>query len=120
MIYLDANATEPLWPEAREAVLGALGGEAALGALGGEAALGALALGNPSSIHQAGRAARRVLEAAREAVARFFGAQPAHVIFCSGATEANALAVHALGAGRKVLIGATEHDAVRAATPGAE
>src|SRR5271154_892093 len=102
MIYLDANATEPLRPEAREAVLGGVG------------------LGNPSSIHQAGRAARRVLETAREAVARFFKAQPADVIFCSGATEANALAVHALGAGRKVLIGATEHDAVRAAAPGAE
>jgi cysteine desulfurase len=41
------------------------------------------------------------------------------VIFCSGATEANALAIHALGAGRTVLVGATEHDAVRAAAPGA-
>ncbi len=102
MIYLDANATEPLRPEAREAVLGAMD------------------QGNPSSIHQAGRGARRVLEQAREAMARFFKAQPADVIFCSGATEANALAVHALGAGRKVLTGATEHDAVRAAAPGSE
>jgi cysteine desulfurase len=102
MIYLDANATEPLRPEAREAVVNAMD------------------QGNPSSIHQAGRGARRVLEQSREAVARFFKAKPADVIFCSGATEANALAVHALGAGRKVLTGATEHDAVRAAAPGAE
>ncbi|HUW79983.1 MAG TPA: aminotransferase class V-fold PLP-dependent enzyme [Acidocella sp.] len=99
MIYLDANATEPLRPEARQAVAAALG------------------LANPSSIHQAGRAARRVLEESREAVAGFFGARREDVIFCSGATEANALAVHALGAGRPVLFGATEHDAVRATAP---
>ena len=49
-----------------------------------------------------------------------FQSPPADVIFCSGATEANALAVHALGAGRQVLTGATEHDAVRAAAPGSE
>jgi cysteine desulfurase len=102
MIYLDANATEPLRPEA------------------GQAAMAAMGLGNPSSIHAAGRAARRVLEDARETVARFFSADSKDVIFCSGATEANALAVHALGAGGKVLRGATEHDAIRAATPGAD
>ena len=82
MVYLDANATEPLRPEA------------------GQAAMAAMGLGNPSSIHAAGRAARRVLEEARETVARFFGAAARDVIFCSGATEANALAVHALGAGK--------------------
>ena len=102
MIYLDANATEPLRPTA------------------GQAAMAAMGLGNPSSIHAAGRAARRVLEDARDTVARYFGADSKDVIFCSGATEANALAVHALGAGRAVLRGATEHDAIRAATPGAE
>ncbi len=102
MIYLDANATEPLRPEARDATMAAM------------------ALGNPSSIHAAGRAARRVLEEARETVARFFAAQAKDVVFCSGATEANALAVHALGAGRSILRGATEHDAIRAATPGAK
>ncbi|HVE23677.1 MAG TPA: aminotransferase class V-fold PLP-dependent enzyme [Acidocella sp.] len=101
MLYLDANATEPLRPEARQASVAALG------------------LGNPSSTHAAGRAARRVLEDARETVARFFGAAAKDVIFCSGATEANALAVHALGAGRPKLCGATEHDAIRAATPDA-
>jgi cysteine desulfurase len=97
MLYLDANATEPLRPEA------------------GRAAMAAMGLGNPSSIHAAGRAARRVLEDARETVGRFFGAVAKDVIFCSGATEANALAVHALGPGRTVLRGATEHDAIRAA-----
>ena len=100
MIYLDANATEPLREAARDAALSAMG------------------LGNPSSIHQPGRAARRVLEESREIVAAFFGAKPADVIFCSGATEANALAIHALGEGRNLLFGATEHDAVRAAAKG--
>jgi cysteine desulfurase len=100
MIYLDANATEPLREPARDAALAAMG------------------LGNPSSIHQPGRAARRMLEESRETVAEFFGAKPADVIFCSGATEANALAIHALGEGRSLLFGATEHDAVRAAAKG--
>ncbi|MCV5262900.1 hypothetical protein OFC55_35115, partial [Escherichia coli] len=54
-LYLDANATEPLRPEARAAVLAVLDDGAGLG--------------NPSSVHAAGRAARRVLEAAREAIA---------------------------------------------------
>jgi cysteine desulfurase len=97
--YLDANATEPLRPAARAA------------------ALAAMALGNPSSIHGPGRAARLVLEEARERVADYFGARPAQVIFCSGATEANALAIAGLGAGRTVLAGATEHAAVREAGP---
>jgi cysteine desulfurase len=100
MLYLDANATEPLRPEARDAALRAMG-----------------VAGNPSSIHQAGRAARRILEDARESLANQFKARPQDVVFTSGATEANALAIHALGAGRKILFGATEHDAVRAAAP---
>lgn len=100
-LYLDANATEPLRPAAREAALAAM-------ALGG----------NPSSVHAAGRAARRVLEAAREAVARHSGARD--VVFTSGGTEANALALRGLRAGRRVLVGATEHPAVRAAAPDAE
>ncbi len=102
MIYLDANATEPLRPEAREAALAAMA-----------------VTGNPSSIHAAGRAARRVLEQAREALAVRFNASPAGVVFTSGGTEANALAIAGLGAGRRLIIGATEHDAVRAAAPGA-
>lgn len=73
--------------------------------------------GNPSSVHAAGRAARRVLEDARDALARRFGGE---VVFTSGGTEADALAIHALGHGRRLLIGATEHDAVRAARRDAE
>ena len=102
-LYLDANATEPLRPEAKAAVIAAL-----------EAG------GNPSSVHAAGRAARRRLEEAREAVAARFGARVQDVVFTGGGTEANALAVQGLGRGRRVLAGATEHPAVLAAAPGAE
>jgi cysteine desulfurase len=99
MLYLDANATEPLRPTARAAALAAMD-----------------ATGNPSSTHAAGRAARNILETARESLARRFNARPQDVVFTSGATEANALAIHALGLNRPHLIGATEHDAVRAAS----
>jgi cysteine desulfurase len=102
MIYLDANAAEPLRPEAREAMLAALE-----------------RTGNPSSVHSAGRGARRLLEDAREAIAARFGAFASNVVFTSGGTEADALAIHALGRDRQVIIGATEHDAVRSAAPGA-
>jgi cysteine desulfurase len=96
-IYLDANASEPLRPEARTAVLEALD-----------------VTGNPSSIHTAGRTAWKILESARKIVADRLDARPADVVFTSGGTEANALAVAALSPGRSVLFGATEHDAVRA------
>ncbi len=102
MAYLDANATEPLRPEARAAMLAALDTP-----------------GNPSSVHATGRAARRLLEEARVGLAACLGVAPAGVVFTSGGTEANALALHGLGAGRRILVGATEHDAVRAAAPGA-
>lgn len=100
MHYLDANATEPLRQEARAAMAAALD-----------------IVGNPSSVHAAGRAARRILEDAREALAARFHGLPADLVFTSGGTEADALAIHALSAGRRVVIGATEHDAVRAAAP---
>ena len=101
-LYLDANASEPLRPEARAAVLVALD-----------------ALGNPSSVHAAGRAARRLLEAARTTVAELFAARPQDVVFTSGGTEANALAIAGLGRGRRILAGATEHPAILRAAPGA-
>ena len=97
-IYLDANATEPLRPEARAALLAALD-------LGG----------NPSSVHGAGRRARRMMEDGRAALIARFGA--ADLVFTSGGTEADALAIHGLGGGRRLLIGATEHDAIRTAGP---
>lgn len=102
MLYLDANATEPLRPQARDAALAAME-----------------ALGNPSSVHRAGRQARRILEDARELLAEKLNVRPRDIVFTSGATEANALAIHTLGAGRTILIGATEHDAIRAAAPDA-
>jgi cysteine desulfurase len=100
--YLDANASEPLRPEARAAVLVAMD-----------------VVGNPSSVHGAGRAARRMLEGSREVLAARFGTRPENLVFTSGGTEADALAIHALGAGRRIIVCATEHDAVRSAAPGA-
>jgi len=97
-LYLDANATEPMRPEAIAAMAEAL----------------ALP-GNPSSVHAEGRAARRILEEAREAIAARFGARGRDLVFTSGGTEANALAIKGLSAGRRVLLGATEHPAVLAA-----
>ncbi|MFC3125776.1 cysteine desulfurase family protein [Pseudoroseomonas globiformis] len=99
-LYLDANATEPLLPEARNAAMEAME-----------------LLGNPSSVHAAGRAARRLLEACRSAVAEAARSRPEDVIFTSGATEANAIAIHGIGRGRRILAGATEHPSVRQAAP---
>jgi len=76
MIYADYNATAPLRPEARDAMLAALETGA-----------------NPSSVHAAGRAARKVLERAREQVGTAIGSRAQDVIFTSGGTEANALAL---------------------------
>jgi cysteine desulfurase len=96
--YLDANATEPLRPQARAAML-----------------IASELVGNPSSVHALGRAARRVLEDARETLAAHFGARPTNLVFTSGGTEANALAIHGLGGHRRLIVSAVEHDAVRAA-----
>jgi len=102
-VLLDANAAEPLRPEARAAVLDALD-----------------LPGNPSSVHAEGRAARRLLEEARDRLAATLGVAADSVIFTSGGTEANALAVAGFAAsGRRVLVSATEHAAVREAVPGA-
>lgn len=101
-VYLDCNATAPLRPEARAAVTEALA-----------------TLGNPSSVHAEGRAARALLEGAREAVAGLIGARPAELAFTGGGTEANALAL--AGAARaRVLVSAGEHASVLEAVPEAE
>src|SRR5258708_29317498 len=76
MHFCDHNATSPLRPEAREAIAHAL-------TIGG----------NPSSVHAAGRAAHAIVEEAREAVAKLAGAKADEVIFTSGATESNSLAL---------------------------
>ena len=100
--YLDANATQPLRPEAREAILATLE-----------------VVGNPSSVHGPGRAARRRMEDARETIARQFGVQERNLVFTSGGTEADATAIHAMAGGRRLMASAIEHDAVRFAIPGA-
>lgn len=96
-VYLDYNATAPVRPEAAEAVARAL-------ALGG----------NPSSVHAAGRAARAVVEQARADVAALIAAPASTVVFTSGGTEANALAIEsAVAAGSKrLIVSAIEHDSV--------
>ncbi len=73
-LYLDWNAAAPLRPEAKSAMLAAM-----------ETA------GNPSSVHAEGRAARSILETARERLAALVGCKPAEVVFTSGATEAAAM-----------------------------
>lgn len=100
--YLDANASEPIRPEALVAMTQA-----------------AQVAGNPASVHGAGRRARALLETAREDMAALFGVTAENCVFTSGGTEANVLAIGAQGGGRRVLCGATEHDAVRAAVTGA-
>ena len=77
-IYLDHAATTPVRPEVREAML---------------PFLGEAAFGNPSSAHRAGRAVRAAVEAARERVAAAVGAEPREVVFTSGGTEADNLAI---------------------------
>src|ERR1700693_1710031 len=74
--YLDWNATTPLRPEAREAMPATWD-----------------LPGNPSSVHAEGRKARRLVEDARAAVSGAVGALPRNVVFTSGGTEANALAL---------------------------
>lgn len=92
-IYLDANASMPPLPGARAAAVAALD-----------------VVGNPSSPHALGRAARRVLDDARDAVAAALGAQAREVVFCSGASEANRWVVDAARlAGRTVWCSSLEH-----------
>lgn len=99
MIYADYNATAPLRREARDAMLAALD-------------IGA----NPSSVHGPGRAARKLLETARNQVSVAIGARAQDVIFTSGGTEASALALNGIAAkldGKcTLLVSAIEHEAV--------
>jgi cysteine desulfurase len=95
-VYLDHNATAPLRPEAREAMLAFLGPPA-----------------NPSSPHREGARARAALEAARADVATLIGAAPAEIVFTSGASEANNLALRGCAtAGRGIVTTAIEHSSV--------
>jgi cysteine desulfurase len=101
-VYLDANATAPLRPAARAAMVAAFD-----------------LSGNPSSVHRFGRLARRAVEDAREQVAALVGARPEQIVFTSGGTEANNLALKGAPAAR-VLVSAIEHDSVLAVASNAE
>ena len=101
--YLDHAATTPVLPAAARALAEQLA-----------------ATGNPSSLHAAGRAARRVVEESRERLAAVLGARPSEVVWTSGGTEADNLAVKGLAWARRaadpardvVLVSAVEHHAV--------
>lgn len=101
--YLDWNATAPLRPRARAAMVMALD-----------------TLGNPSSVHREGRATRRLIEQARAEVAALLGAEPGNVVFTSGGTEANMLALTPAlqladdkGPRDRLFVSAIEHASVR-------
>ncbi|HPU12431.1 MAG TPA: cysteine desulfurase family protein [Aeromicrobium sp.] len=102
-VYLDHAATTSMWPEAVEVMQQEF-----------------LRTGNPSSLHEAGRRARRVVEESRELIAERLGARPSEVVFCSGGTEANNLAIKGLYWARRsanplrnrVLFSSIEHHAL--------
>jgi len=100
--YLDHNATSPLRPAVLDAMVEAL-----------------RAGGNPSAVHSVGRKARSLVEAARRSVAGLVGCLPGEVVFTSGGTEANNLALRGAGH-RRVLVSAVEHDSVGKASPDGE
>jgi cysteine desulfurase len=99
LAYLDHAATTPLRPAARDAMLPWLGER----------------FGNPSGDHRVARAARQAVDEARDGVADVVGCRPGDVVFTSGGTEADNMAVRGVHAARPgpVLCSATEHDAVR-------
>ena len=100
-VYLDYNATTPLDPAVREAMLPYLGE----------------IYGNPSSIHHVGRRARALLDDARDRVARVWACKPSEVVFTSGGTESSNLAIFGTARllrarGRHIITSAVEHHAV--------
>src|ERR1700734_1830640 len=100
-VYLDYNATTPLDPAVREAMLPFLDET----------------WGNPSSVHHIGRKARALLDDARDRAAHFLGAKPSEIIFTSGGTEANNLAIFGTSRmlkskGRHLITSSVEHHAV--------
>src|SRR5215470_8642260 len=100
-IYFDYNATTPLDPAVREAMLPFLGG----------------IWGNPSSVHHVGRSARALLDEARERGAHVLGCKPSELIFTSGGTESANLAVMGTARllaskGQHIVTSSVEHHAV--------
>lgn len=100
--YMDFNATAPIRPEVVEAFLRA-----------------SQNVGNPSSVHGFGRSARRLVEDARRSVAALVGSRSQDVVFTSGGTEANNLALKGSGK-RLIVVSAGEHDSILQAMPDAE
>ncbi|WP_448205787.1 cysteine desulfurase family protein [Azospirillum sp. sgz302134] len=100
-VYLDHNASAPMKPAVKAAMVQALD-----------------LVGNPSSVHGFGRAVRRAVEDARAQVAALAGVRPAQVFFTAGGTEANNLALRGFP-GRRTVVSAIEHDSVLATVPGA-
>jgi len=101
MIYLDHNATTPMDDRVIEAMQPFMG----------------IFFGNPSSLHRLGRTSRSAIDTARSQVAALVGVEPAQVIFTSGGTEANNLAIKGLAgtlAAGVIAVGATEHPSVLA------
>ncbi|MEL7275318.1 MAG: cysteine desulfurase family protein [Pseudomonadota bacterium] len=94
-VYLDHNATTPLRSEARAAMLAAMD-----------------VLGNPSSVHAEGRAAKAIVEKARSQVASLVGCEPMHVVFTGSATEAAQTAAYAFVAEHATVCSGIEHDAI--------
>ena len=92
--YLDYNATAPVWPKVIEGAVEAM-----------------KTLGNPSSIHAFGRDARNLVEDAREKIASLVNAKPSQIIFTSGGTEANNLALNQ-GKSNHLNVSSIEHDSV--------
>jgi cysteine desulfurase len=100
-IYFDYNATTPLDPAVRDAMLPFIGD----------------VWGNPSSVHHVGRKARALLDDARDRASKFLGAKPSEIIFTSGGTESNNLAVFGVARllkskGRHLITSSVEHHAV--------
>jgi cysteine desulfurase len=98
---MDYNATAPMWPAARVAAIAAMG-----------------APGNASSVHKLGRMAHGVVSQARESIAAKLGARARDIVFTSGGTEANALALGMAG-DMPTVVSAIEHDSVLAQAAGA-
>jgi len=101
ILYLDYNATTPLFPAVINAMTDTF-----------------KAYGNPSSIHNLGRQARALIECVREKVAIVLEADPAEIVFTSGATEANNMALSGfLQNGAKIIMSAIEHESMNQSAP---
>ena len=102
LIYMDYNATSPIRPAVIDIVSKTMA-----------------EVGNPSSVHAAGRKARSIIEEARAKVAALTGARPRDIMFCSGGTEAGNTVIKGSGA-KSLIVSAVEHDCVMAPAKAAE